>query len=209
MSSAPDFRSTVTSLWFRLITLAVVALVFFAALFLARGKAEGWSYYLTAPEVAFEVVVRLVAAALAGLALGTLGTLAIAPFLWHFESSRQRLADGATKVAAVLAVFLASRVTLEALIEWSTHWSGHGPRFYFALRAAFYLAFVAALFISRARKGMVTSLQRFVSEKMTRRTAIATVAGTAALVATEFALTRSAPTVKAALAPRRPNPTSC
>jgi len=49
MSSAPDFRSTVTSLWFRLITLA---------------------YYLTAPEVAFEVVVRLVAAALAGLALG-------------------------------------------------------------------------------------------------------------------------------------------
>jgi len=69
MSSAPDFRSTVTSLWFRLITLAVVALVFSAALFLARGKAEGWSYYLTAPEVAFEVVVRLVAAALAGLAL--------------------------------------------------------------------------------------------------------------------------------------------
>jgi len=204
MSSAPDFRSTVTSLWFRLITLAVVALVFSAALFLARGKAEGWSYYLTAPEVAFEVVVRLVAAALAGLALGTLATLAIAPFLWHFESSRQRLADGATKVAAVLAVFLASRVTLEALIEWSTHWSGHGPRFYFALRAAFYLAFVAALFIPRARKEVVTSLDGFLGEKMTRRTAIATVAGTAALVATEFALTRSAPTVKAALAPRRP-----
>ena len=204
MFSAPDFRSTVTSLWFRLITLAVVALVFFAALFLARGKAEGWSYYLTAPEVAFEVVVRLVAAALAGLALGTLGTLAIAPFLWHFESSRQRLADGATKVAAVLAVFLASRVTLEALIEWSTHWSGHGPRFYFALRAAFYLAFVAALFIPRARKEVVTSLDGFLGEKMTRRTAIATVAGTAALVATEFALARSTPTVKAALAPRRP-----
>ena len=130
--------------------------------------------------------------------------MAIAPFLWHFESSRQRLADGATKVAAVLAVFLASRVTLEALIEWSTHWSGHGPRFYFALRAAFYLAFVAALFIPRARKEVVTSLDGFLGEKMTRRTAIATVAGTAALVATEFALARSAPTVKAALAPRRP-----
>jgi arylsulfatase A-like enzyme len=41
-------------------------------------------------------------------------------------------------------------------------------------------------------------------EKMTRRTAIATVAGTAALVATEYAFARSAPTVKAALVPQRP-----
>ena len=65
-----DFRAAVTSLWFRLITLAIVALVFAEALVLVRGKAQGWTFYLTPPEVAFEVVVRLIAAALAGIVLG-------------------------------------------------------------------------------------------------------------------------------------------
>ena len=50
----------------------------------------------------------------------------------------------------------------------------------------------------------MTSLDGFLGEKMTRRTAIATVVGTAALVATEFALSKTSPAVKAALAPQRP-----
>jgi arylsulfatase A-like enzyme len=51
---------------------------------------------------------------------------------------------------------------------------------------------------------VVTSLDGFLGEKMTRRTALATVIGTAALVATEYVLTKSAPTVTAALVPQRP-----
>jgi arylsulfatase A-like enzyme len=204
MSRGTDFSSVVKSLWFRLITLAIVALVFFEALFLAQGKAQGWGYYLTAKEVAFEVVVRLVAAALAGVALGTVCTSAIAPFLWYFKSSRQRLAEVATKVAVVLIVFPISWYVLEILITWSYRWSGRGWRFYLALRVAYFVAFAAALCIPRTRKEVVTSLDGFLGEKMTRRTAIATVVGTAALVATEYALSRTVPTVKAALVPQRP-----
>ena len=50
----------------------------------------------------------------------------------------------------------------------------------------------------------MTSLDGFLGEKMTRRTAIATVVGTAALVATEYVLSKTSPVVKAALAPQRP-----
>ena len=59
--------SEFASLWFRLISIAIVALVFAEALLLASGKAQGWAYYLTAPEIAFEVVVRLIFGALAGV----------------------------------------------------------------------------------------------------------------------------------------------
>ncbi len=51
---------------------------------------------------------------------------------------------------------------------------------------------------------MVTSIDGFLGEKMTRRTAIATVVGTVGLVATEFALSKTVPVVKAALVPQRP-----
>ena len=197
-----DFRSTVASLWFRLITLGIVGLVFAEALILAQGKAQGWTFYLTAAEVVFEVVVRLIFAALTGIALGTLCTAIIAPFLWHFKSSRERIAEWATKVGVVLVVFLDSRFALTILIK--SWWSNHGPRFTTALLTAHFLAFVAALCIPRARKEVVTSLDGFLGEKMTRRTAIATVVGTAALVATEFALSKTAPAVRAALPPQRP-----
>ncbi len=42
------FRSAVASLWFRLVSLGMVGLVFAEALFLAPGKVQNWSYYLTA-----------------------------------------------------------------------------------------------------------------------------------------------------------------
>src|SRR5271157_2327304 len=103
MSEQSDFRYTLTSLWFRLMSLAIIACVFYEALDLARGKAQGWSFYLTGMEVAFEVLVRLIAASLAGLLLGAVTTASMAPILWYFKSRRQRLADWATK-AVVLAV---------------------------------------------------------------------------------------------------------
>ena len=204
MSRKSDFRSTVTSLWFRLITLGILGLTFAEALVLAPGKAQGWSYYLTGPEVFFEVAVRLVFAALAGVALGSICSAALAPFLWHFQSWRERLADWATKVAVVLVVFLDSRLALVTLIKWSYTWSSHRAVLDAILLAGYAVAFAVALFIPRTRREVVTSLDGFLGAKITRRAAIATVAGTVALVATEYALARSAPKLKTALVPQRP-----
>ena len=201
MHSEAGFRSIVIALWFRLITLAIVALVFAEGLLLATGKVQGWTFYLTTSEVIFEVVVRLLFAGLTGIATGTVLTGAIAPFLWHFKSSRESIAEWATKVCVVLVVFWDSRFALQMMIN--TLWSYHGPKFSTALFAAHFLAFVVALSIPRTRKEVVTSLNGFLGEKMTRRTALATVIGTAALVASEYALTKSAPTVTAALGAQR------
>jgi arylsulfatase A-like enzyme len=197
-----DFRSTVASLWFRLITLGIVGLAFAEALLLTQGEAQGWTYYLTTTEVAFEVVVRLIFASLAGIVLGTICTAVIAPFLWYFKSSRERIAESATKVGVVLVVFLDSRFALTILIKlWGAN---HGARFTSAMLTTHFLAFVAALSIPRARREVVTSMDGFLGEKITRRTAIATVVGTVGLVATEFVLSKAAHVVKAALVPQRP-----
>jgi len=209
MSRKSDFRSAITWLWFRLITLGIVGLVFAVALWLAPGKAQGWSYYLTRPEVVFEVLVRMIFAALAGVALGSVLTAALAPFLWHFKSSRERIAEWATKVVVVLAVLMDSRFALKDLIWWTYqqrigHWIDHRAFLSTFLPAAYVVAFAAALCLPRARREVVTSLDGFLGEKMTRRMAIATVASTAALVATEYALAKSVPRVKAALVPQRP-----
>src|SRR5215471_2065786 len=119
MSSESELFSTLKSLWFRLITLGIVGLVFCEAMILAPGKAQGWTYYLTIPEVAFEVIVRLVAAALAGIALGTIATLIIAPIVGLLGSSRDRISDLAVNIGIVLVVFLVSRLALAILIKWS------------------------------------------------------------------------------------------
>ena len=200
MFRASNLRSTVVSLWFRLISLGIVGLVFAEALMLAPGKAQGWTFYLTPSEVVFEIVLRLVFAALGGIVLGTLCTAALAPFLWRFKSSRELLAARATQVAVVLVVFLDSRFALITLIKWGNR----GLRFLPALLIAYLVAFAAAFFIRRTRKELLTSMDGFLGEKFTRRAAIATVAGSAALVVTEYAFSKRVPGVKAALASRRP-----
>jgi arylsulfatase A-like enzyme len=206
MPSHPSFRSTLFSLWLRFVALGIGALVFAEALVLSQGQAQGWTFYLTTPEVGFEVVVRLVAAALAGAAIGTIGVVLFSPYLWHFKGNCDAAVDRATRVAVVVTLFVISWFALEALIKWSYDWLGRGPKFYLAVRATYLLTFVAALCIPRARKQVVTSLDGLLGEKMTRRTAIATVAGTAALVATEFALSRRLPSFAAAAGPQMPKP---
>jgi arylsulfatase A-like enzyme len=195
-----DFRSTITSLWFRLTTLSFVGLGFAVGLRLASGKVQGWSFYLTASEVVFEAAVRLFFAALAGVVVGSTCTAVLAPFLWRFAASRERLAEWATRVAVVLVVFGDSRLALLALIKWSNR----GVRFTSELLIGHFVVFVIALCIPRARKEVVASLDGFLGEKMTRRMALATVGGAAALAATEFALGKTARTVKTALSPPRP-----
>lgn len=198
------FRSLLTSLWLRLNTLAILALVFYEALFLASGRAQGMTFYLSAPEVAFEVAVRVLAVALAGVALGTICTALTAPFLWYFQSSRENLVELATTLAVIPVVILVGRFALQILIKWSHYWFGHHARFDAALVGAYYLAFAVALLIPRTRREVATSFDGFLSKKMTRRAAITTVVGAAAVVTTEFLLSKRLPTVKAALVPQRP-----
>ena len=69
---------------------------------------------------------RLVFAALAGMALGTICAAAIAPFLWLLKSSRARIADWTTKAAVILVVFLDSQVCAEDP-DQMVLWSNHGP----------------------------------------------------------------------------------
>src|SRR4051794_16527985 len=99
-----NFLRTFTSLWFRLITLGIAGLAFAAILSIAQGEAQGWTYYLTSIEVAFEVLVRLVFAALAGIVAGTICTAVIAPFLWHFHSARERIVEWTTRIAVILVL---------------------------------------------------------------------------------------------------------
>ena len=206
MSEHSDFRYTLTSLWFRLMSLAIIACVFYEALDLASGKALGWSFYLTGMEVAFEVLVRLIAASLVGLLLGTMATGSIAPILWYLKSWRPRLMDWTTKAVVLAVVFVLSRHALLLLIkETAGSWSDTLAVVKVFL-LAFYLAFALALCTPRSRKGLLTGFDGMLSEKMTRRTALMTIAGTAGLVATEYTLSRKLSTVKAAPAPRRPKP---
>lgn len=182
MSSNSGFGPTFSAVWLRLVALGVVSLVFGEALWLAPGKAQGWSYYLTTAEVLFEVAVRLVVAALFGMALGTVCALVIAPFLWFFKASRDFLVDSVTKVTVVLVVFLLSRYSLEVLIKWSYGISNHPALYDKLLLGAQFVVFAVALCVPRARRVVVTGLDGLLTPKMTRRTAVATMAGGASLV---------------------------
>ena len=199
MSKETGVSSSFISLWFRLITLGIIGLVFAEALVLAPAKVQGWSFYLKPSELIFEVVLRLLFAALAGIALGSLCAAGVAPFFWLFKSSRARLAEWSTKVAVVLVAFLVSRFALITLLKWS-HRMAHER----ALLIAHFMAFAIALCIPRARQQVVTSLDDFMGDRMTRRTVLATVGGAAVVAVAEFALGKTGRAVKAALSPQRP-----
>jgi arylsulfatase A-like enzyme len=204
MSREQSFRSSITTLWIKLVVLGIIGMIFAEALILAPGKAQGWSFYLTSAEVIFEIVVRLIVAGLVGIVAGTFCTAVVAPFLWHFKESRDRLADLTTRVAVVVVVFLTARIALVTLIKWSNLLAGHREIYETALMASFYLAFAVALLMPRARKEVVTSLDGFLAKTVSRRVVLATVGGTAALVATEFVLSRRFAQVSSAVARQRP-----
>ena len=191
MPHAPTFRSTLASLWLRLSTLGIVSLVFTELLNLSQGKAQGWSFYLRPSEVAFEIFVRVIAAALLGMALGTICSAIMAPICWFLAGQRERLVNGTVRVGVVLVVFLVSRFALEVMIKWSYTWSSHPAIYDKLLLGLQFVAFAVALALPRPRKVLLTSLDGFLTPTMTRRTALATVAGTAALVTTEFVLSKS------------------
>lgn len=212
MRSAADFRSLIITLWFRLTTLAVVAAVFFETLSLVWGKARGWTFYLPVIEVGYEVLRRLVAASVVGLLVGTVTAAALGPVLWFFKSRREQLADWVTKVAVASIVFLILRYVVIELIQRSEvrlsdtfKWSAESNYMLLEISlVAFYVAFALAMYIPRTRKEILSSLDGVLNQPMTRRTALATVAGAAGFLATEYAFGKHLSTVKAALGPKHP-----
>jgi arylsulfatase A-like enzyme len=100
-------------------------------------------------------------------------------------------------------VFVVSRFALLVLVRSSVGSSSHIDAILRVSLVAFYVAFAVALSIPRTRERLVTSLDGASSEKMTRRTALATVVGSATLVATEYALAKTAPVVLSAFVPQR------
>src|SRR5262249_29034501 len=160
-------------------------------------RIQGWTFYLTTPEVAFEVGVRLIFTALAAILLATICTAIVLPFV---KLSPARVVEWVTRAAAVLVLFLDSRLALTMLIEGR----GRGPRFILAAMTAHIVAFVVALAIPRLRKELLGSLDIFLGPRVTRAIALGTVAATVVLAVTEFAIARATRTVRAANVAHRP-----
>ncbi|PYV47527.1 MAG: hypothetical protein DMG94_05845 [Acidobacteria bacterium] len=200
MHSNSVFRSSLVSLWFRLVSLGIVGLVFAEGLVLAPGKVQGWTFYLTTWEVIFEVMVRVVCAALVGIILGTVFIAVALPFLRYFSASQDRVVQWTTNTGVVLVLFADSRFALTTLIKWSQH----GSRFMTALLMLHFLAFVVALCIARARRELLASLDGFLGAKAARAMVVATLAAVIALEVTEFAFAHTGGGVKAAQISQRP-----
>lgn len=200
MPKYSGFPSSLVSLWFRLVSLGIVGCVFAEALVLAPGKVQGWTFYLTTWEVLFEVLIRAVFAALAGIVLGTAFTILVGPLLWYFKEFRHRVWQWTTNAFVVLVLFVDTRFALVALIKWSQR----GVRFTTALLILHFLAFVVALCLPRARRELLASLEGFVGEKVSRVTVAAMVVIMIALAGTEYAFAHATSTVKAAQVAQRP-----
>ena len=106
MSSEAGSRPALATLWFRLITLGIVGLVFAEAIFLAKARVQGWTYYLTTLEIVFEVAVRLVVAAVAGVILAMQIGRLLQVFLFDVSPVDPRIL-----VSAIVLLFGAALVT--------------------------------------------------------------------------------------------------
>lgn len=186
-----DLRGLFLTLWLRLTSLGMVAVVFAEALFLARGRVQNWTFFLSSSEVFFEVAVRLITAAWMGILLSSIASLLILPFLWRFRSSRQFLVTSGTILAVALVVFIDGRIALTNLIQWSYNWFDHRAIFDRALIAAYYLAMAAALLLSRTRQEIVSALDPLLATKNARRILLTTIVVTATLIVGEFFLSKT------------------
>jgi arylsulfatase A-like enzyme len=200
MPRQSGFRLAVASVWLRLAALSIIGLLFAEALYFGGSRIQGWTFYLSTPEVFFEVLVRLLFGALVGIALATVCTGLLAPFLWYFDAARERLIEWATRISVILVLFVDSRYALTSLIRWSNR----GVRFTTALLVAHFLFFLVALCVPRLRSELLTSLDGFLGPRMTRGIALATVIVTVGLAGMEFVLSKPSHVVKAATSEPRP-----
>ena len=96
-------------------------------------------------------MVQIALIAVAGLLAGTLAAILIAPVLYFYRSRRQWIADMMTKLAIVVSMFIILRSCLTSMVGWAHGFKSSPPPILKFLLFAFYIAFVAALFIGRSR----------------------------------------------------------
>lgn len=195
-----SFRSALRLLWLRLVSLAILAIVFAYALFLSKNRIQGWTFYLTTSEMAFEVLVRLLFAAIVAMAFATVLSAFIAPLLWFLASSRERLLVWVTNIAVLAAIFADSRYALSMLLKGS----GRGTLFITLVFAAHFAFFVVALLLSSLRQRLLASLDDFLEVRTTRRMALGVVITCVAVMALELLASISGPKVKTAQITQRP-----
>lgn len=191
------------SLWLRLVTIAAIALLFFAVPHLPA-MISNWRLYQTPGEIVFGILVRVLFVVLGAVAAGTVCTAISTPFLLGRASSRQRVSWIITGCAVAVAAFfdlsmLATMVATPLIRLARLPW--------FPTLIVYCLAFAVVMLIPRRRKQIVTSLDSMLGEKTTRRAVITMGAASASLVAAEWAMGKvSAPQIVAAKSAPRTGP---
>ncbi|HWD00070.1 MAG TPA: sulfatase [Candidatus Sulfopaludibacter sp.] len=198
----PDFRAAIVPFWLRLSTLAALGLLFATALSLSKGEAQGWTFYLTTPEIVFEILVRLVFAGLAGIGAATLCAAALAPFLWKFAASRERIIRWAMRVGVIAVVFLDAMYAVRVLLaSWGIALDRDIAT---VLLIGEVVVCAAVLLVPQARRKIAVSADGWLQERTARRIMIAILAGGVGLSAAEFAFSKTLPTGKSAPSAARP-----
>jgi arylsulfatase A-like enzyme len=196
-------RATFVSLWLRLSSLSIVGFLFAEAIDLT-GKVQANTLYLTHLEVAFECLVRMILVALIAVAVGTFCTVIVAPAVWYFRSSRDRLVAWAIAAAVLLVLFMNSKVALATLIKWSYNFGDHRGIFDTAAWVIFYGTFALALCIPRSRSVLLNSLDFAAEQRSGRRLVLGTIASAILLVMLEYPLARRVPPIRASANSQRP-----
>jgi arylsulfatase A-like enzyme len=169
------FGQALTGLWFSLTTVFAGALFVALAFFLFPGKVLGWLFYLTFPEMVYEVTVCLIFLALLSVILGGVCAIAAAPFL-RSSSSRGKTARAAIAAVSAVGIFVDLYLAL-LMLEGEAQLYGARARLVLAL---YCVVFVLCLLSPKARQRF-TSAFDFLLGRRTR--SLAALAAAVALIA--------------------------
>jgi arylsulfatase A-like enzyme len=169
---------------------------------LAAGKAQGWSFYITGWEIAYETALRLVLAGIAGIVIASILTALLAPALWLFPARRQRLVSISTIAAAFLAVVVGSYSGVRMAIQTLVQMTHHGQRTARGLMICYGLALAAAIVVPRSRRALLRGLDIFMRPQGTQVMAGATICAAIALAVFQYAAVKTMPSAQAAVTSR-------
>ncbi len=189
---------TLLGLWFRFTTIYAASFLLASGLLLFPGKVSGWLYYLTSGDVAYEVAMRFVFAALAAVVFAAVSAAVTAPFLMK-QASRDRAARASVHAVSAIAVFVDLFIALTVIADWAHLSRGQQS----AVCAVFFVAFLLALLNPSRRKRLITAFDGILGERTTRRVMLAI----ATVVVVLVAIGRTSPaSAKDRHSPARPHP---
>jgi arylsulfatase A-like enzyme len=178
------FAQALIGLWFNLTTIFVAALFLALAFSLFPGKVVGWLFYLTFPEMVYEVTVCVIFLGLLAVILGGLSAAASAPFL-RPSASRENASRAAVAIASAVGVFVDLYIALLMLEEQAQL---YGSRAKLVL-ALYCVVFVLCLLSPQTRRRFTSTFDFLLG----RRTRSLAVLGTAVAVVALVVAGRTAP----------------